>query len=128
MSRMTYFHSYFDHLYSFSVMPPFTAVNTMAGALLIGAICTLVLWSLIWKGVALWHSARNHQKAWFVVLLIVNTAGILEIIYFLFFRKNKNNVVTTTTVTHTTVAATPAAPVSAASADTTVMTPAAPAE
>jgi len=50
----------------------------------------LIVCALIWKGIALWHSARNKQLAWFVALLIVNTLGILEIIYLLIFRKNKN--------------------------------------
>ena len=47
----------------------------------------LIAWTLIWKGIALWHSARNKQKGWFIVLLIVNTVGILEIIYLIFFKK-----------------------------------------
>ena len=46
----------------------------------------IIIWSLIWKGIALWHSARNKQLAWFVALLIINTFGILEIIYLIFFR------------------------------------------
>jgi len=41
----------------------------------------LLIWSLAWKGLALWEAARREDKAWFVILLIVNTAGILEIIY-----------------------------------------------
>jgi hypothetical protein len=41
----------------------------------------LILWSLFWKGLALWHSAQRGQPWWFFFLLIVNTAGILEIIY-----------------------------------------------
>ncbi|PIC82900.1 DUF5652 family protein [Sporosarcina sp. P1] len=49
----------------------------------------IIIWSVIWKGIALWHSARNKQLAWFVVLLIVNTIGLLEIIYLIFFRKDK---------------------------------------
>lgn len=49
----------------------------------------IIIWSIIWKGIALWHSARNKQLAWFVVLLIVNTIGLLEIIYLIFFRKDK---------------------------------------
>lgn len=47
----------------------------------------LIAWSVTWKGIALWHSARNKQLAWFITLLIVNTCGILEIIYLIFFRK-----------------------------------------
>jgi hypothetical protein len=45
----------------------------------------IIIWSFIWKGIALWKSARNTQKAWFVVMLIVNTLGILEIIYIIWF-------------------------------------------
>lgn len=44
-------------------------------------IAVLILWSLFWKGLALWHSARKGQPWWFVILVILNTAGILEIIY-----------------------------------------------
>jgi methionyl-tRNA synthetase len=49
----------------------------------------LIAWFLIWKGIALWRSARNNQKGWFVALLIINTFGILEIIYIFVFSKEK---------------------------------------
>ena len=49
----------------------------------------LTVWSLIWKGIALWKAAQDGSKPWFVVLLIVNTVGILEIIYIFFFSKKK---------------------------------------
>jgi len=49
----------------------------------------LIVWSVIWKGLALWKSARHNQLAWFVVMLVLNTAGILEIVYLLFFQKKK---------------------------------------
>jgi len=41
----------------------------------------LIIWSLVWKGLALWKSAELRQKYWFVIILILNTMGILEIIY-----------------------------------------------
>ena len=41
----------------------------------------LVIWSIFWKGLALWHSGQRTQAGWFIALLIINTAGILEIIY-----------------------------------------------
>ncbi len=41
----------------------------------------LVLWSLFWKGLALWHAGRRGHGKWFIVLLIVNTASILDLIY-----------------------------------------------
>jgi len=44
-------------------------------------LALFILWGLFWKGLALWHAGRRGQPGWFVVLLVVNTAGILEIIY-----------------------------------------------
>jgi hypothetical protein len=41
----------------------------------------VLLWSLFWKGLALWHSGRKGNARWFILLLLVNTLGILEIIY-----------------------------------------------
>ena len=49
----------------------------------------LILWSLIWKGLALWKAARNGHKIWFLVLFVANTAGILEILYLYKFSKRK---------------------------------------
>ncbi len=53
-------------------------------------IFALVLWSLPWKGVALWKAARNNQPGWFIALVVLNTAAILEITYLFFFQRNKN--------------------------------------
>jgi methionyl-tRNA synthetase len=41
----------------------------------------LLVWSIFWKGLALWHAGRRGEPWWFVILLVVNTFGILEIIY-----------------------------------------------
>jgi hypothetical protein len=51
-------------------------------------ISLAVVWEMAWKGVALWRAGRNAHLAWFIVLLIFNTLGILPIIYiFAFSRK-----------------------------------------
>lgn len=50
----------------------------------------VLIWSLAWKGTALWKASRNNQNIWFICLFIINTVGILEIIYILFFQRNKN--------------------------------------
>ena len=47
----------------------------------------IVVWSAIWKGIALWRAGRNNHLAWFVCLLLLNTLGILEIIYIFGFSK-----------------------------------------
>ncbi len=41
----------------------------------------MLMWSLFWKGYASWTAARAGHGWWFVVLLLVNTMGILDIIY-----------------------------------------------
>ena len=48
-------------------------------------IMVILVWSLPWKGAALWKSARKTHIGWFIVLLIVNTLGVLEILYIFFF-------------------------------------------
>ncbi len=49
----------------------------------------LIIWSAIWKGIALWKAARNGHRVWYIVMLVVNTAGILEIIYILAFSRKR---------------------------------------
>ena len=49
----------------------------------------VIIWELVFKALALWRAARNNQLSWFIVLSILNTLGILEIIYILFFQKKK---------------------------------------
>ncbi len=51
----------------------------------------LLLWSFIWKGWALWRAARNGSRGWFIALLVVNTMGILEILYLFVFGKEKKS-------------------------------------
>ena len=48
-----------------------------------------MIWSVFWKGIALWISSKNGQKKWFLVLLVLNTVGIIEIIY-IFYVAKKN--------------------------------------
>ena len=54
----------------------------------VGVLFAIVmLWSLVWKGLSLWKSARHGHTVWFVVLLLVNTIGILDILYIYVFSK-----------------------------------------
>ncbi len=60
----------------------------MATSMIILLVVVFV-WSLAWKSVALWKSARRKQMAWYIIMLILNTAGILEIIYIFVISKRK---------------------------------------
>ncbi len=69
-------------LQNYSVSP---LINPWLGV----GIFVLVAWSLVWKGFALWRAARREETAWFVAMLIINTAGILEILYLFVFGREK---------------------------------------
>lgn len=57
-------------------------------------IILAIIWTLTWKELALWRSAELRQKYWFIAILVINTLGILEIIYYFFVaRKYKVEVV-----------------------------------
>jgi len=58
-------------------------------SVLIPVFILIGIWDAVWKAIALWKSGRNSQLAWFVVLFIFNTAGILPILYIVFFQKKK---------------------------------------
>jgi|GEM_PF-889709 len=58
---------------------------------IIFAIIVLIVIVSILKGIALWKAARNNDLGWFVCLLIINTAGILELIYILTHRSPKSS-------------------------------------
>ena len=55
----------------------------------IALLVVLLVWSAVWKALALWSAARDGSKIWFVVLFLVNTVGILEILYLYIFRKKR---------------------------------------
>ena len=46
-----------------------------------------LVWSIFWKGLALWKSASKKQLIWFIVLLTINTSGLLEIIYIFYLNR-----------------------------------------
>jgi hypothetical protein len=62
-----------------------TFISTHQWILILAAV-----WTIPWKGVALWKAARTRSVAWFVTLLIVNTLGILDIVYIFAFSEKKD--------------------------------------
>ena len=57
----------------------------------IWVLMLLLTWSYVWKLLALWKSARKNSPVWFILLAIVNTMGILEILYIFVFSEMKTN-------------------------------------
>ncbi len=72
------------------------SINLLAGLAGISPLFVVlaIIWTLVWKGFALWKAAELRQKYWFIAILIINTLGILEIIYlFLVARKYKVEII-----------------------------------
>lgn len=61
----------------------------MEAALVWYIISVIAVWDSVWKGIAMWKAGRNNQLAWYVCILIFNTAGILPLVYLLFFQKTQ---------------------------------------
>lgn len=70
--------------------PGYNFLGGMMGAWFGFLFLPLIIWSLFWKGWALWRAAKNDSKVWFTALLIVNTLGILDILYIFIFSKQKS--------------------------------------
>ena len=56
---------------------------------IITGIIVLAIWDSVWKLIALWKSARNNHLAWFICIAIINTLGILPIVYIMLNRKKE---------------------------------------
>ena len=73
------------------------AYQTLANSLGISVEIVIIIlaivsiWTLVWKGLALWKSAKKGSKPWFIAFVILNglTLGILEILYIYVFSKMK---------------------------------------
>ena len=77
---------YLNNLNKTIIFPAGFPVVPVASLLFV-ALFFLTTWSLVWKGIALWKAARNNDKRWFIVFLLVNTVGILELLYIYVFSK-----------------------------------------
>ena len=74
----------YGHMYG---APWFFGIDGGIGFLFGGVAIVLVIALIFLKGYALWHAARRNQVWWFLAILILNTAGILEAVYIIFFVK-----------------------------------------
>jgi len=50
-----------------------------------------VIWTLPWKGYALWKASRNEHKWWFIAILVTNTFALLDALYIFYFSKRKSS-------------------------------------
>ncbi len=53
-------------------------------------LIVLILWDTVWKIIAMWKSARNNHLIWFICITVINSIGILPIVYILIQRKKRS--------------------------------------
>lgn len=58
---------------------------------LLPVVALIGLWTLVIKGLALYRAGSLKQKGWFIALLLINTVGILELVYLLGVSKRKSS-------------------------------------
>ncbi|MFM6980819.1 MAG: DUF5652 family protein [Micrococcales bacterium] len=63
-------------------MPQLDTTQWVMVLVVVAAVLTL-------KGFALYRAGANRDKGWFAALFILNTAGILELVYLLAIAKRK---------------------------------------
>lgn len=68
---------------NYSFVGGWPAGHAGLAASLLAIIGLLALVELVLKGLALWRAAELKQPLWFVLLLVINTAGIFPLIYLL---------------------------------------------
>jgi len=69
---------------------PFPNLGDNVGLLVL--LFIISIWQLFWKGVALWRSANQKQRNWFLAMFILiplNDFGIIELVYLFRFSKKR---------------------------------------
>lgn len=73
-------------------MPNLDDINSfLATPLGIAVFSIAIAWGVVWKGFALYRAGKQSQPGWFVALFLINTLGVLEILYLAFFSKRRRN-------------------------------------
>ena len=73
MNIINYLSTLSDKVFGIDALMSAVGVGTL--------LAVLIIWTLAWKGMAMWKAAHRGSKVWFILLLLVNTVGILDIIY-----------------------------------------------
>ena len=64
-------------------------IVSMSAGIPKGLLLVVLLWEITWKGLGMWRAGRKNQPIWFILILILNTVGILPIIYLLISKDGK---------------------------------------
>ena len=60
---------------------------------LIVFIIVITVWELVWKLIGMWKAGKNNQLTWFIVMGLINSVGIIPIVYIIFFQKKPRRII-----------------------------------
>ena len=63
-------------------------INSQITSEAVPIILLLVVFEIVLKGFALWKAAKKDDKYWFIAILVLNTVGILPLVYLIFIKKD----------------------------------------
>jgi len=66
------------------------SLDSALAGMSLSTLLMVVLWSLPWTAWALWLAARRSDIWWFLSILVLNTLGILAIIYIFLIAKQSD--------------------------------------
>jgi methionyl-tRNA synthetase len=55
-------------------------------------LLAIFFWTIPWKAWGLWLAVKRNEIWWFLAMLLINTIGVLEIIYIFFIAKQSDKV------------------------------------
>jgi hypothetical protein len=67
-----------------------TEVNFTLSNAQIVLLSLVVAWDFIWKCFAVWRAAKNNDHFFFVALLLINSVGIIPILYLVYKKYTKD--------------------------------------
>ena len=70
-------------------MSPDMILSSGAESSIFWTMVIIQIWQLTWKGVSLWKAARNKHTGWFIALLLIHLAALIDIIYIFYFSEPK---------------------------------------
>lgn len=74
------------------LMVKVAADNTILGKyvlLVVVVLLIVAIWDIVWKLLAMWRASKRNEPVWFVLIMIINSMGIVPILYLIFTKEPK---------------------------------------
>ncbi len=55
-------------------------------------ISIIIIWEIIWTGLAMWKAAKKNHLTWFICFLIISFFAIPEIVYLTVYKDRESEI------------------------------------